>query len=198
MLASSAMLRAKELLEEATTEDVNAEVSKDETSMEGFRGEPTLEELNDFIQMRCDFKAYGDIQCTFSPNARVIILRKCGRVNAYYDDAIDHNFLIKIDGANVSSELILAVEKANTTIDFFSRASIVNHDYVLECKGKIETFDYDKKRRKIISVHTNRVYNVIAYDSDNVKQFMLPAELLMIAEGAQVILSGNCNYAVKE
>lgn len=198
MLASSVMSRAKELLEEATTEDAGSEVSNGEESMKGFSGEPTLEELNDFIQMRCDFKAYGDIQCTFSPNARVIILRRCGRVNAYYDDAIDHNFLIEIDGANVSAELILAVEKANTTIDFFSRASIVNHDYVLECKGKIETFDYNKKRRKITSVHTNRVYNVIAYDSDNVKQFMLPAELLMIAEGAQVVLSGNCNYVVKE
>lgn len=166
--------------------------------MKGFSSEATLEELNDFIQMRCDFKAYGDIQCTFNPNARVILLRKCGKVNSYYDDAIDHNFLIEIDGANVSAELVLAVEKASTTIDFFSRASIVNHDYVLECKGKIETFDYDKKRRKITSVHTNRVYNVIAYDSNDVKQFMLPAELLMIAEGAQVILSGNCNYVVKE
>lgn len=197
MLASSVMSRAKELLEEDTTEDAGSGVNNGEESTKGFSGEPTLEELNDFIQMRCDFKAYGDIQCTFSPNARVIILRKCGRINSYYDDAIDHNFLIEIDGANVSSELILAVEKANTTIDFFSRASIVNHDYVLECKGKIETFDYDKKRRKITSVHTNRVYNVIAYDSDNVKQFMLPAELLMIAEGAQVVLSGNCNYAVK-
>lgn len=198
MLASGVMSRAKELLEEATSEDINSEVDKDEMSMKGFSSEATLEELNDFIQMRCDFKAYGDIQCTFNPNARVILLRKCGKVNSYYDDAIDHNFLIEIDGANVSAELVLAVEKANTTIDFFSRASIVNHDYVLECKGKIETFDYDKKRRKITSVHTNRVYNVIAYDSDNVKQFMLPAELLMIAEGAQVVLSGNCNYAVKE
>lgn len=198
MLASGVMSRAKELLEEATSEDINSEVDKDEMSMKGFSSEATLEELNDFIQMRCDFKAYGDIQCTFNPNARVILLRKCGKVNSYYDDAIDHNFLIQIDGANVSAELVLAVEKASTTIDFFSRASIVNHDYVLECKGKIETFDYDKKRRKITSVHTNRVYNVIAYDSNDVKQFMLPAELLMIAEGAQVILSGNCNYVVKE
>lgn len=198
MLASGVMSRAKELLEEATSEDINSEVDKDEMSMKGFSSEATLEELNDFIQMRCDFKAYGDIQCTFNPNARVILLRKCGKVNSYYDDAIDHNFLIDIDGANVSAELVLAVEKASTTIDFFSRASIVNHDYVLECKGKIETFDYDKKRRKITSVHTNRVYNVIAYDSNDVKQFMLPAELLMIAEGAQVILSGNCNYVVKE
>lgn len=198
MLASGVMSRAKELLQEATSEDINSEVDKDEMSMKGFSSEATLEELNDFIQMRCDFKAYGDIQCTFNPNARVILLRKCGKVNSYYDDAIDHNFLIEIDGANVSAELVLAVEKASTTIDFFSRASIVNHDYVLECKGKIETFDYDKKRRKITSVHTNRVYNVIAYDSNDVKQFMLPAELLMIAEGAQVILSGNCNYVVKE
>lgn len=198
MLASGVMSRAKELLEEATSEDINSEVDKDEMSMKGFSSEATLKELNDFIQMRCDFKAYGDIQCTFNPNARVILLRKCGKVNSYYDDAIDHNFLIEIDGANVSAELVLAVEKASTTIDFFSRASIVNHDYVLECKGKIETFDYDKKRRKITSVHTNRVYNVIAYDSNDVKQFMLPAELLMIAEGAQVILSGNCNYVVKE
>ena len=198
MLASGVMSRAKELLEEATSEDINSEVDKDEMSMKGFSSEATLEELNDFIQMRCDFKAYGDIQCTFNPNARVILLRKCGKVNSYYDDAIDHNFLIEIDGANVSAELVLEVEKASTTIDFFSRASIVNHDYVLECKGKIETFDYDKKRRKITSVHTNRVYNVIAYDSNDVKQFMLPAELLMIAEGAQVILSGNCNYVVKE
>lgn len=198
MLASGVMSRAKELLEEATSEDINSEVDKDEMSMKGFSSEATLEELNDFIQMRCDFKAYGDIQCTFNPNARVILLRKCGKVNSYYDDAIDHNFLIEIDGANVSAELVLAVEKASTTIDFFSRASIVNHDYVLECKGKIETFDYDKKRRKITSVHTNRVYNVIAYDSNDVKQFMLPDELLMIAEGAQVILSGNCNYVVKE
>lgn len=198
MLASGVMSRAKELLEEAISEDINSEVDKDEMSMKGFSSEATLEELNDFIQMRCDFKAYGDIQCTFNPNARVILLRKCGKVNSYYDDAIDHNFLIEIDGANVSAELVLAVEKASTTIDFFSRASIVNHDYVLECKGKIETFDYDKKRRKITSVHTNRVYNVIAYDSNDVKQFMLPAELLMIAEGAQVILSGNCNYVVKE
>ena len=198
MLASGVMSRAKELLEEATSEDINSEVDKDEMSMKGFSSEATLEELNDFIQMRCDFKAYGDIQCTFNPNARVILLRKCGKVNSYYDDAIDHNFLIEIDGANVSAKLVLAVEKASTTIDFFSRASIVNHDYVLECKGKIETFDYDKKRRKITSVHTNRVYNVIAYDSNDVKQFMLPAELLMIAEGAQVILSGNCNYVVKE
>lgn len=198
MLASGVMSRAKELLEEATSEDINSEVDKDEMSMKGFSSEATLEELNDFIQMRCDFKAYGDIQCTFNPNVRVILLRKCGKVNSYYDDAIDHNFLIEIDGANVSAELVLAVEKASTTIDFFSRASIVNHDYVLECKGKIETFDYDKKRRKITSVHTNRVYNVIAYDSNDVKQFMLPAELLMIAEGAQVILSGNCNYVVKE
>lgn len=198
MLASGVMSRAKELLEEATSEDINSEVDKDEMSMKGFSSEATLEELNDFIQMRCEFKAYGDIQCTFNPNARVILLRKCGKVNSYYDDAIDHNFLIEIDGANVSAELVLAVEKASTTIDFFSRASIVNHDYVLECKGKIETFDYDKKRRKITSVHTNRVYNVIAYDSNDVKQFMLPAELLMIAEGAQVILSGNCNYVVKE
>lgn len=198
MLASGVMSRAKELLEEATSEDINSEVDKDEMSMKGFSSEATLEELNDFIQMRCDFKAYGDIQCTFNPNVRVILLRKCGKVNSYYDDAIDHNFLIEIDGANVSAELVLAVEKASTTIDFFSRASIVNHDYVLECKGKIETFDYDKKRRKITSVHTNRVYNVIAYDSNDVKQFMLPVELLMIAEGAQVILSGNCNYVVKE
>lgn len=198
MLASGVMSRAKELLEEATSEDINSEVDKDEMSMKGFSSEATLEELNDFIQMRCDFKAYGDIQCTFNPNARVILLRKCGKVNSYYDDAIDHNFLIEIDGANVSAELVLAVEKTSTTIDFFSRASIVNHDYVLECKGKIETFDYDKKRRKITSVHTNRVYNVIAYDFNDVKQFMLPAELLMIAEGAQVILSGNCNYVVKE
>lgn len=94
MLASGVMSRAKELLEEATSEDINSEVDKDEMSMKGFSSEATLEELNDFIQMRCDFKAYGDIQCTFNPNARVILLRKCGKVNSYYDDAIDHNFLI--------------------------------------------------------------------------------------------------------
>lgn len=49
MLASGVMSRAKELLEEATSEDINSEVDKDEMSMKGFSSEATLEELNDFI-----------------------------------------------------------------------------------------------------------------------------------------------------